>query len=283
MAHLCRVYYPDLELIELGIHELKKHFPESVITCDTQGLLIQALRDWIPQTFRTIWLPHGQSDKGWKKPFFEALQKEDLLLVYGQKMRDVLSSKEISLPQLSVGNFRKRYFETHRVFYDELMDKKFGKQRVILYAPTWEDSEQNGTFWAAIDPLAKKIGEKLLVKPHPNTERKFMVELARVNARLLENFPCVYPLLDRTDAYIGDMSSIGYDFLAYERPLFFLRTQKTDPFSDPSAFLMRCGEQILIEEISSLNLDAKQKVNSQRALFDYAFDPTPDSLAVGQK
>jgi CDP-glycerol glycerophosphotransferase (TagB/SpsB family) len=110
------------------------------------------------------------------------------------------------------------------------------------------------------------------VKPHPNTERKYKIELTRTKVRLLEHFPPIYPLLDRTDAYIGDMSSIGYDFLAYERPLFFLTKEKADPLSNPSAFLMRCGQQVLIKDIPFFNPHVVQDSHLKQALFAHTFD-----------
>ncbi len=40
------------------------------------------------------------------------------------------------------------------------------------------------------------------------------------NVVLIEDFPLVYPLLAATDIYLGDVSSIGYDFLMFNRPMF---------------------------------------------------------------
>jgi CDP-glycerol glycerophosphotransferase (TagB/SpsB family) len=244
---------------------------------------MQALRGWIPHQFQTLWLPHGQSDKGWKEPFFEALQQEDGLFVYGQRMQDVLQAKNISIPQLRVGNFRKQYFEKHRPFYEQLIAKKFGDQPFVLYAPTWEDTEKNGLFWEAIDRLFHKIGDRLLVKPHPNTERRYLVQLACKKGRFVEQFPPIYPLLEQTEAYIGDMSSIGYDFLCYERPLFFVCRQKTDPFSDPSAFLMRCGEQVLLSEIDSFSFQTSQNKLAKQTLSAQVFDASVLSRAFNNK
>ncbi len=277
VAALCRAYYPELEVCEVGVRELKNCFPETVIACDNRALLRQALRGWIPEKFRMLWLPHGLSDKGWKQPFFETLQEEDGLLVYGQRMRDVLQAKQVQVPCVSVGNFRKVYFEKHRQFYTKLMDEKFGAKEFVLYAPTWEDSEGNGTFWEAIKSLRT---ENLLIKLHPNTERKYMLALTQCKARFLENFPPVYPVLERTNVYIGDMSSIGYDFLCYERPLFFVRKHKTDPATDPSAFLMRCGQQVLIDELPTLDWSVAQPMAAKRALYAHAFDPLSDLAEV---
>jgi len=268
VAELCRAYYPGLEVLEVGIGDLRSVFPEELISCDNRALLQQALGRWIPEQFRMLWLPHGMSDKGWKQPFFEALGQEDGLFVYGERMRDVLRQKGVQVPCVSVGNFRKRYFEQHRMFYDRVMHEKFGEERFVLYAPTWEDCEHNGTFWDAVGVLPQNV----LVKLHPNTERKYAVKLAQCKARILERFPPVYPVLARTNAYLGDMSSVGYDFLSFERPMFFLRKHKTDPETDQSAYLMRCGEQVLVAELVGLDWSVHQSVAEKRVLYDHAFN-----------
>jgi CDP-glycerol glycerophosphotransferase (TagB/SpsB family) len=238
-------------------------------------MLQAALGIFRPYKGKTIWLPHGLSDKGWKSPFFEALQSEDLLLVYGQRMRDVLKEKNISLPQLSIGNFRKEFYLQHRSFYDALLPDR----RAILYAPTWEDGEQNGTFWHAFPKLIEQIPQDkhLFVKVHPNTQRKYAHQLEQFpkgSYTWIENFPPIYPLLNKTDIYIGDMSSIGYDFITFHRPLFFLRKEKTDPAQDPSAFLMQSGTQITLDEIPTI-YRSPAPVNHQK-LISYAFDEAPN-------
>src|SRR5690606_38510599 len=50
----------------------------------------------------------------------------------------------------------------------------------------------------------------------------------------VDGFPLIYPLLKQVDFYLGDYSSIGYDFLYFDRPLFFLGALKQTP-------LQACG------------------------------------------
>jgi CDP-glycerol glycerophosphotransferase (TagB/SpsB family) len=274
IAEQCRKFYPDLEILD------KTPLPPCIVTCDNRAILEAAFWPWAAP--KTLWLPHGLSDKGWKAPFFEALQKEDLLLVYGQKMRDVLAAKKVTIPQFAVGNFRYEYFKKHRKFYEALIQERFGEQRFVLYAPTWEDSESNGTFWEAFPKLAASIPKQLLVKVHPNTERKFGFRLERCkgiapHVQFLEEFPPIYPILERTDLYIGDMSSIGYDFLQFKRPMVFLRKEKTDPLKDPGALLMRAGTQMTIEEIEQIpGLFGKLQHPEQQDVMEHAFDLTSD-------
>ncbi len=250
IADQCRLYYPNLILQETSLLELQ--LPEWVVSCDNRALL-----NFYKRPFRTIWLPHGLSDKGWKKPFFEALEQEDLLLVYGPRMLEVLAAKKIQLPTLSIGSYRHEYHQLHRTFYEKQLSHRFGSRRFALYAPTWEDSENNGTFWETF-PKLTALPFELVIKLHPNTLKKFSPQIERCKGlapsqiTFLEDFPPIYPLLSRTDLYIGDRSSIGYDFLHFQKPLYFISSSLTDPASDPSAYLMQCGKQITPAEVSHL-------------------------------
>jgi CDP-glycerol glycerophosphotransferase (TagB/SpsB family) len=70
----------------------------------------------------------------------------------------------------------------------------------------------------------------LLIKLHPSIERDhpFAAEelISQVEKHsqivVIKNFPLIYPLLSSIDALITDVSSIGYDFLYFNRPLFLI-------------------------------------------------------------
>jgi teichoic acid glycerol-phosphate primase len=64
----------------------------------------------------------------------------------------------------------------------------------------------------------------------------------------LDDFPPVYPLLALSDAYLGDFSSIGYDFLRFDRPMYFFNPSKTALETDRGRFLHRCGLEIPPQE-----------------------------------
>jgi hypothetical protein len=279
VAEACLRFYPMTDVIHTNFSKLR--LPPCIVSCDNRPLLASALGPFSSWGGRFIWLPHGQSDKGWKAPYFEALGSEDLLLVYGERMRQVLRSKNIQVPQVSVGNFRWQFYQTHYTFYNQLMEKQFGKHRFVLYAPTWDDSEQNGSFWQVFESLIKSVPPHvhLCIKVHPNMQKMFPAKLERCRGRaqelkhisFIDDFPPIYPLLDRADAYIGDMSSIGYDYLRFGRPLLFLMNQKIDPAQDSRGYLMQWGQQIHYDEIStafSLNL----KICKDRSLTHLAFD-----------
>jgi len=195
VADLARNYYPDLRVIETPLRALE--IPLWIVTCDPQPLFLAAFPN---RTCQTLWLPHGNSDKGWKTPFFEGLG--EIAFVYGQKMVDFMHAQNVFPKTFRIGNFRWHYFLKHQAFYQKIIPcPKSGKK--ILYAPTWEDSENNGSFWSAFPHLADSLprGSHLLVKLHPNTLRKYAVELEvlmgryakRKNILFLSEMLPIYP------------------------------------------------------------------------------------------
>ncbi|MFN0065081.1 MAG: CDP-glycerol glycerophosphotransferase family protein, partial [Chlamydiales bacterium] len=154
---------------------------------------------------------------------------------------------------VAVGNYRYHYYQQHKEFFDSIischlppMDRK-----TVLYAPTWSfpqaPGEEESTFFALYPDILEHVpdGYNLLVKLHPYFFRLFPEKVATIRAQFeserihfIDDIPLVYPLLDKVDIYLGDYSSVGYDFLTYNRPLFFLPNSVEDPF------LFRCGTKI---------------------------------------
>ena len=170
---------------------------------------------------KTGWLPHGYSDKG----NLEALQHEETLFVYS------LGAYPITPTQTAVvvGNFRAAYFQRHRAFYTALLNSLKIKESFTFYAPTWGR------------PLDETLLHlpALIIKPHPNEAETPLALQYREQYKeaWLDHFPPIYPLLERTTRLITDASSIGYDYLYFNRPMFFL-TEATTP-------IHACGERIL--------------------------------------
>ena len=57
---------------------------------------------------------------------------------------------------------------------------------------------------------------------------------------VLIEFPYIYPLLEFCDIYLGDCSSVGYDFLHLNRPMYFLNPHNRDS-NHNSCFLHQYG------------------------------------------
>lgn len=205
----------------------------------------------------SIWCPHGNSDKGHTSYFMEGLSKETIALVYGNKMIEFLKEKKAYaqlFSAIAIGNYRYEYYKRCASFYKVLVEEDISsklKKRnpTVLYAPTWDDAERSSSFREAIDPLIKELPDNwnLIVKLHPNTLEQLGPHTSwpkQENLLFLKEFPSIYPLLDFCDVYLGDMSSIGYDFLTFQKPMFFLNPRGRDPETDKGLFLHQCGETI---------------------------------------
>lgn len=210
----------------------------------------------------TIWCPHGNSDKGHTIFYMEALRNEEVALVYGHKMIDFLKEKgafDNLKAYVQVGNYRLTYYEAHKLFYDNLIKDKIVRKlpvrkKNIFYAPTWNDYEKSSSFYDAITTLIEKLPEayNLIIKLHSNLKQQdpFGVEKLLMNYEdrnqvlFLDDFPAIYPILDFVDIYIGDASSIGYDFLHFNKPLLLLNQNNRDVHKDPGLYLFKCGIEI---------------------------------------
>lgn len=236
----------------------------------------------------TVWCPHGNSDKGNIKPYVEALAQEELLLVYGQQMIDFFTRHTLTKPYITIGNFRYQFYKQHKIWYDAYIAQKIpllDQKKTILYAPTWQDSEKSCSFFSAIAPLIEQKPAKytLLIKPHPNLTQQnpFFVEEIQEKCKnipdvhFIADITPIYPLLNRCDLYIGDMSSIGYDFLHLNRPMFFLQNKPSNPLS---TYLFRCGQTISFEQYSDIyslldNPKQQECISIREKVYRYAFAP----------
>lgn len=296
LAELARKFYPGLKVIEKPWAGLE--LPKQIVSCHPRPMLQAAFPF---AHLNTCWLPHGNSDKGWKSEVFEHVRHEEKAFVYGPQMIDRIQEKNGELPHLDlepVGNFRETYYRQNKAFYRELVRKKFStKGKTFLFAPTWADFENNSSFWQAFPVLAKALPESctLLVKPHPNTIAAFPSELERLigqyekrkNIIWIFDFPPIYPLLDLCDGYIGDMSSIGYDFLFFNRPMYFLNSQKRDAKKDPGLYLYQCGLELLPEEYEKIFVldearhDESRLKKVRKIVYQHTFGKTNLSVARG--
>jgi len=248
------------------------------------------------KTLRKIYCPHGFSDKGF---YLKKCVDEDITLIYGQNMLDLLEHHRVlqELPtHVITGNYRYTYFNKQRAFYEKLMQdeilSRFDRQRpIILYAPTWSDPEDSGTFCEVALALVEQLPKdyNMIVKPHPlieNNDPGFYYQLmgkceGKTNIHFLKDFPLIYPLLAHTDIYIGDMSSIGYDFLIFDKPMFFLNKNKRDIESDRGLYLYRCGVEILPDHFAQIYPIIEKELKNdhanfshiRKATYDYTFGP----------
>lgn len=292
-----KVYYPDLDvslkgLDELSIGYLAENFDAIFETgkfwAADLGPFIELLHR---KKMRFVFCPHGNSDKG------HSLQNhvdQDVSLIYGNHLKDLLhctKAAEKIKHFVRTGNYRYPYYLKHKAFFDSLAEKKVfqrfqdPKKSVILYAPTWQDKENPTLFFSSIDILIEQlsINYNLLIKLHPFLLGDFPAQIYHVMMRyqhhpsvvFLTDFPPIYPLLARCDLYLGDYSSIGYDFLVFDKPLFFLNPKG----SPTSSLLHTCGIQIPSKLSDNLNdfftataVESKTLYSEQRKkVYSYAF------------
>lgn len=302
-------YYPELNAIKIDFSEFN---PEHLIA-EYDVLFLSDLWDRhvfkekfsllskkYQKVIRHIHCPHGFSDKGF---YLKKCAQEDITLVYGQNMLDLLKEYGVfeQLNQYVItGNYRYTFYKKHQQFFDKIAaDEVFSRfenpsNPLIIYAPTWKDLEETTSFFEASHAILKELPRdyNIIVKMHPRLEeddpKSYHAILGRYegkgNILFLKDYPLVYPLLARASIYLGDMSSVGYDFLTFNRPMFFLNQGKRDSVLDRECYLFRCGVEILPEEYhklyavveKGLKEDAQRFSQIRKQVYEYTFGPERD-------
>jgi CDP-glycerol glycerophosphotransferase (TagB/SpsB family) len=282
---LAAKYYPNVELRytpEFNYQKLAAEF-DTLYEC----------KYWTPQikeTFRLltrknmelVFCPHGQSDKGYAAPLLAPYAIQDKILLYGPLMQKMLSELQIPLPKHEfIGNYRLQYYRKHQTHYQSLAHTEIfshlnPQNKTLLYAPTWQDADQATTFFAYATKLVSELPPdwNLLIKINPSLESKdpalyqrLTMHLDKPNCLLLHKSPPIYPILEQIDAYLGDYSSVGYDVLPFQKPMFFLLQDRL-----PKGRLHQCGtildpNQNLFRTIDAVNRHGE----AQRELYQEAY------------
>lgn len=283
---LARRYYPQVEVrqmpdLEFQLSSLAEQF-DALFECKYWAPHLQALfKNLHKKEMRLVFCPHGQSDKGFRAPLLAPYAAQDIVLVYGglliQMLKDLGVWPSISHSAVT-GNYRLQFYEKHRAFYDGLVEEEIPldkTKRTLLYAPTWRDADQSTSFFEqgakVIDQLPSDWN--LILKLHPLLEQRdpaYFYSIAalaekKTNAFLVHEFPPVYPLLAQADLYLGDASSVGYDFLFFQRPLYFF------PPEHPGK-LHSCGRLIDPDKNLYAQFDLSNPFQEkQKSLYNSAF------------
>ncbi len=299
LGPLCSLFKIPLIVSEEDIYQIaKKYYPKlkvhlltdyvsfckvvasaysTIISCQflySDSLVYSMLQSY-NKDLKLVWLPHGHSDKGWKSKIFTALKDEKTTLVYGQKMLDAFKKQNVlnKIPKKCIiGNYRQHYYEQNynfykKVFKNEIANKLDPAKKTIFYAPTWKDYEDNSSFEAITQTLIDGLIDfNLIIKPHPNTCLKMKIEIERLedlsqnkNIYFVKDFSNIYSILDFCDIYLGDMSSIGYDFLYFNKPMFFLNNNNRSK-KDPGLFLFRSGIEIKPDQYPNIYQIIKKNI-----------------------
>lgn len=235
---LAKRFYPQIEVhhvpdLEFRLGDIAKQF-DILYECKYwQPHLKTIFRTLYNKEMRLVFCPHGQSDKGYGAPVLAPYALQDAVLVYGQLMLDMLKELNIDVPEYTlVGNYRWKFYQKHRQFYDALAPKIDRRKRTLVYAPTWCDLDDSSSLFKQGMRVISELPSdwNLILKVHPllkqrNPAQYEMLKLEASNLVLVDEFPPVYPILALADVYLGDASSVGYDFLMFEKPLYFFPTQ----------------------------------------------------------
>lgn len=272
-------YLPDLER-HLGT--IAQHF-DALLECKYwQPHLKELFRTLYGKEMRLIFCPHGQSDKGYEAPLLAPYALQDAILCYGPLLLDMLKELQIQIPPYTVvGNYRLGFYQKYRTFYDGLMPFFDRSKKTLLYAPTWNDLDQASSFFSYSEQVIAELpGDwNLIIKPHPllklrEPHRYELLKRERSNVWWVEDFPPVYPLLARADCYLGDASSIGYDFLYFDKPLYFFP-------SKIRGRLHACGTILDPQKNLYLQMEAPSLSSKRQELYQYAFgDQSPTGAMI---
>jgi hypothetical protein len=294
---LAKRFYPPQILefkdpLELSLEYLADHY-DILLGCGKFWALelLPLFETLYNKKMRLVFCPHGNSDKGYSFDGKKFKAPQDISLYYGPHMLELMQ-KNKTISQIGslirTGNYRFPFYLRHRTFFDELVsvhvfDHLDKTKMNILYAPTWNDGENVSSFFGICDDLINQLSPEynLVIKLHPLLEEYHPAQTYYHIAKyekypsvlFLREFPLIYPLLNRCDIYLGDFSSIGYDFLVFDKPLYF--------FSDSSSqhsLLHRCGMIVPCPRhslLSWLNHTLKENQlqfsHARRQTYAYAF------------
>jgi hypothetical protein len=280
---IAKYYYPNLkiELLNLDLKSLANTFNFFILSTKYASRELKNSFELLGiEDIECCFCPHGQSDKGLSNSEMCSFEGQETALFYGDLQKKRYEGKVKK--SVVVGNYRLHYFEKYRSFFNSLIKNEVfslfeKKQPTILYAPTWNDQEYATTFFTAFDELINNLSPNynLIVKLHPLLEKQHPAHAARAlsfhlskpNLQVLIDIPLIYPLLSQIDLYVGDYSAIGYDFLYFNRPMFFL--------GDKQVPLTTCGEILPSPKFlfSKPTIDQSHLSKERLNLYQEAFSP----------
>lgn len=298
---LGKKYYPDIDIRELGLEQttpanLVAKYDYMIFPSHVQREEEYLIAEGNKQGKRLciMFCPHGFSDKTY---YWSEYSEKDFVFVYGQNMFDIF--KEIGIPLdpekcIAVGNYRYEYYKKNRehqlsIVKEEFLEELDFSKKTLFYAPTWVDEGNSSTFFEGIQTVIEKLPKEynLIVKPHPRILIRHAAQYYEILSRyaqmdrvvFVDEFPLIYPLLDLSDFYLGDMSSVGYDFLAFDKPLFFIDKPRESKFLERQKYLYRCGTSVELDELKhlytiiedSLSEDKEQFSGTRKEVYDYTF------------
>lgn len=279
---ILKKYYPHVQSIflepdQINYEQLAVEYDVFFQSLFWQDNVIEFFGSLHGKKNRYIYCPHGNSDKGHVKPLLSPIISQDIVFYYGEQMKERLIAQKLwdkISNKMVIGNYRLYYYQKNKTFLDDLVEKEiFSKldatKKTILYAPTWEDGENVSSFFQVAKKMAEELPENinLIIKPHPLLEEhdivKYHIAMGhfqnKKNVLILEDYPLIYPILSKVDIYLGDFSSIGYDFLVFQKPMFFFLRD----------FYLKTANELPSVAILSCGVPIDEKVFAEHNIFDF--------------
>jgi teichoic acid glycerol-phosphate primase len=288
-------FYPQIEVIKKEYADLTLDFLaneyDSIFESGKfwASELAPLLKLFFQKEMRFIFCPHGNSDKGYSS---KSHMQQDISLVYGSHMLDLLRKTgaiHFIHNVIITGNYRYPFYRKYQPFYDNLIHDHVLHRLSKKKPPTWQDGENPTSFFIACEQIIQELSKdfNLIIKLHPFLEEFHPAQTHAVldkyetvqDVVLLSHFPAIYPLLHCSDLYLGDFSSIGYDFLAFDKPMYFFNPLAKNNSNEQGYFLHQCGLEVPMSESTSLRafiqstleINRTQKSSLRKSIYQYAF------------
>lgn len=304
---LARKYYPPMQLVQTTNLECLSDISNFELFFVSEKYMARSLQANCKLLFNKeihfFYCPHGNSDKGFIDLEMNQETFHKLSLIYGEQMHRRIHTRNLSsdLHALVVmGNIRKRFYKKYQSFFDSIIKDTISLnskliRHVFLYAPSWRDTEDSSSFFTVCKYLIEHLSpsDYLIIKIHPlllTHDIGYVTHICenykyKKNIQFIIENPLIYPLLQYVDIYLGDVSSVGYDFLFFNRPMFFFDTRTNPP--PESKQLFQCGIEVPYQYFknpypfifSTLSENkAKSIIREKTYHFVFAPDPPEDQL-----
>lgn len=124
----------------------------------------------------------------------------------------------------------------------ELIDKINLFSRCLIYMPTWRDTNQDfisNSDWnfPVLNESLKQQNMLLLLKLHFNTPQSTLQQAINLsNIHLMQSTEDAYSILPFTSGLVTDYSSIFFDYLLLDKPIYFYPFDRREYESDSRGF-----------------------------------------------
>ena len=257
---LAKKYYPQIQtfLKKINIFNASNEFELLIFTSTKPPIELKAMINATNNSnLRIAYAPHGYSNKGDLSKRLVNHEGQDIALIHGaeqlRQLKQYGIDKEVK-SLVTIGNPRRHFYNEHNRFYDRMLEPYQSKRKSILFAPTFDDGYCTSSFKHTHD-LIEALAEthQLIIKLHPLTKQQNLIEVTKLEERLksiphvhffCDQMPLVCPFIEYADVYLGDFSSIGFEFAVSQKPLFLFESAAKSQLA-PLATLVKNSKDLL--------------------------------------